>query len=418
MNNDILLSKIDILIRQKKFDDAHKYLGELLSQEPNNIQYLALLAEVCLQKEDIHQAESVINNAIGLAPNEAYLYYVKSRIKLQQYNYSDGEKHIREAIQFEPYDADYFALLSNILLARKQFDEALDAANSGLEIDAENVPCLNARSAALIKLNRKDESYQTIEGALNEDPNNYYTHTNYGWGLLEKGEHKKALEHFKEALSINPNFAYAQAGMLEAIKASNTIYRLFLKYAFWMGKLSAKYQWGVIIGFYLVVRFLRAMANSNPNLEPYLTPIVLLLTVVAFSTWIIEPISNLFLRFNKYGKMLLGKHEKTSANFVAISFLVFFIGLILYFISGNELFMPVAVYGLAMMMPLGSMFIDINKSKTMLYYTLALSAVGLAAVVQTYRTEELINSFSGIFLLGIFGFQWLANYTSIQEGNR
>ena len=32
---------------------------------------------------------------------------------------------------------------------------------------------------------------------MREDPNNSYTHANYGWGLLEKGNHKKALEHFK-----------------------------------------------------------------------------------------------------------------------------------------------------------------------------------------------------------------------------
>ena len=68
---------------------------------------------------------------------------------------------------------------------------------------------------------------------------------------------QKALEHFKESLSKDPNFEFAQVGLLEAIKATNPIYRLFLKYAFAMSKLTAKYQWAVIIGFYLLFKLLR-----------------------------------------------------------------------------------------------------------------------------------------------------------------
>lgn len=119
-----------------------------------------------------------------------------------------------------------------------------------MEIDAENLSALNARSTALNKLNRKEESFETIQDALREDPNDAYTHANYGWGLLEKGHHKEALDHFKEALANDPSFEYAQLGMLQAIKANNPIYRVFLKYSFWMSNLTAKYQWGVIIGFY------------------------------------------------------------------------------------------------------------------------------------------------------------------------
>src|SRR5690606_2150752 len=113
---------------------------------------------------------------------------------------------------------------------------------------------------ALIKLDRSEESFETIEGALREDPNNAFTHANYGWGLLEKGNHTKAMEHFKEALSHSPNLDYAQAGMLEAIKATNPIYRLFLKYAFWMGNMAAKFQWGFIIAFYILFRVIRSTA--------------------------------------------------------------------------------------------------------------------------------------------------------------
>ena len=169
-----------------------------------------------------------------MSPDSSHLFYIKSRIAIQQEKLNEAEKSIDQAIELHPYYAEYFALLANIKLGRKQFEAALEKANSALEIDAENLLALNTRSTALNKLNRSEESFETIEGALREDPNNAYTHANYGWGLLEKGNHKKALEHFKEALSHDPNFKYAQSGLLEALKASNPIYRMFLKYSFWM----------------------------------------------------------------------------------------------------------------------------------------------------------------------------------------
>ena len=325
MTEDHRLSKVEILIQQKKFVEAEKILSDLLTADSNNIYILTLLAEVNLQQDKFDKASNIIDNAIGLSPDSAYLFYIKSRIAIQQDSLSEAEKNISQAIELDPYEADYFALLANIKLSRKQFEEALESADQALEIDAENLLALNTRSTALNKLNRSEESFATIEGALREDPNNAFTHTNYGWGLLEKGDHKKALEHFKEALTNDPTFNYAQMGMLEALKATNPAYRLFLKYSFWMSNLTAKYQWGVIIGFYFGFKILKTIARHNENLQPYLMPLIGALALIAFSTWVIAPISNLFLRFNKYGQLLLDKKEKMSSNFVAVSFVLFFL---------------------------------------------------------------------------------------------
>jgi tetratricopeptide (TPR) repeat protein len=417
MTEDNRLSKVEILIRQKKFADAEKILSNLLTEDANNIHFLSLLAEVNLQQDEFYKAGNIIDNAIGLSPDTSHLFYIKSRIAIQQDKLSDAEKNINQAIELDPYDADYFALLANIKLGRKQFEEALETANRALEIDAENLLALNTRSTALNKLNRSDESFETIEGALREDPNNAYTHANYGWGLLEKGDHKKALEHFKEALSNDPTFDYAQSGMLEALKATNPIYRVFLKYSFFMSNLTAKYQWGVIIGFYIGFKVLRTVAKNNETLQPYLVPLIVALAFIAFSTWVIAPISNLFLRLNKYGQLLLDKNEKISSNFVAVSLALFMVGLLLYFISSDEKMLTISVFGFAMMLPLGTMF-SLSKNKYgLLIYTIALAVIGLIAIGLTFSKGELFNFMTVVFILGFVGFQWAANYMLIKEDN-
>ena len=412
------LSKVEILIQQKKYPDAEKVLTDLLTEDVNSIPVLSLLAEVNIQQDKFDKANSIVDNAIGLSPDSSHLFFIKSRIAIQQDKLSEAERHIQQAIELDPFDADYFAILASIRLARKQFHEALETANKALEIDAENLLALNTRSTALNKLNRKEESFKTIEGALREDPNNPYTHANFGWSLLEKGDHKKALEHFKEALSNDPTLEYAQSGMLEALKATNPVYRIFLMYSFWMSNLTAKYQWGVIIGFYIGFRLLRSLASNNEALQPYLTPLVILLALIAFSTWVITPISNLFLRFNKYGQLLLSRKEKISSNFVAIGLVAFIAGLILYCALSDEKMLSVAVFGFAMMVPLGSMFSPSKNEYALLLYTIALAITGLIAIGITFSTGELFNSMTVVFVLGFVAFQWVANYILIKEDNR
>lgn len=409
------LTRVEILIEQQRFETAEEVLKELLAMDANNVQLLTMLSEVSFQQDKLDIASSLIDNAIGLAPDAPHLYYIKARIEIQEENYIDAEKNINQAIELYPFDADYFAVLGSIKLARKEFDTALAMTNKALEIDSENLVALNIRSTALVKLNRSEESFDTIEGALREDPNNAFTHANYGWGLLEKGAHEKALEHFKESLNSDPNFDYAQSGILEALKAKNPIYRLFLRYSFWISNLTAKYQWAVIIGFYMGVKALRVVAKNNAALQPYLTPVIIVLALIAFSTWILTPISNLFLRFNKYGELLLEKKEKMSSNFVAVSLITSIIGVLAYVVLSDEKFLTIAVFGFAMMLPFSVMFTSSKPKNALLIYAVGMTVIGLLAISKTFSNNELFNSLTGIFIFSFIAFQWTANFIMIKE---
>jgi len=417
MTGNSSLSKVQILIQQKKYAAAEGVLKDLLAQEPNNIHFMALLAEVNLQQDKYDIAKKLVDNAIGLSPDSPHLFYIKARIDAQQERFDDAENDIRQSIALDPYDADYFAWLAHIKLIRKQYEQALELANQALAIDSENLLGLNTRSTALLKLNKKEESFITIEGALRKDPNNAYTHANYGWGLLEKGDHKKAMEHFREALKKEPTYRYAQAGMMEALKARNPIYRLFLKYAFWIGNLTAKYQWGVIIGFYLGMRVLRLIAESNKAIQPYLEPLIMAMLLIAISTWVIKPISNLFLRFNRYGKFLLTRNEKISSNFVGGAFAIFVAGLLASFILKDDKYITIAILGFAMMVPFSVMLVP-SKYNSLLIYAIVMAVTGIAGIALTFSGGEMFNTVAIIFALEFVAFQWVANFLMIRANNK
>jgi len=54
------------------------------------------------------------------------------------------------------------------------------------------------------------DSITLFEHTLNVTTDNYLAHNNLGIGLVQKGKHSEAIEHYQEALRIKPNWAQAR----------------------------------------------------------------------------------------------------------------------------------------------------------------------------------------------------------------
>jgi hypothetical protein len=256
-----------------------------------------------------------------------------------------------------------------------------------------------------VKLGKTGEFFEAIEMALREEPNNAYTHASYGWGLLENGERKKSLEHFKEALRNNPNLDYARSGMVEALKAANPVYRLLLWYDFKLSKMTAKQKWGLIIGFLVFCHVFKTFAVFG---------LVVVLYVVVLSTWLITPTSNMILRFSRYGNLLLDKNEKMSSNFVAGSFCVFIAGCLLC--SFDVKFATVALFGFFMMFPFSVIFSPSKSRYFLWFYTFVLAFLGVAFIAEIFLTGELTTMVFFIVLSVLF--LWVVNFLRIREDSR
>ncbi len=408
-----LLQRAYILLNQGRFDEAEKYLGQLIAKDPNNSMVLAMLCQVKLKQEEHEEAIKHIDDAIAASPDTAYLYGIKAEILLVRKEYDEAEELLQHATRINPEDAHAFALWSLVKLSRKDFSAALELANHALELDPDEILALNNRSTAQLKLKRAEESFNTIEDALEKEPDNSYTHSNYGWNLLEKQEVPRALDHFAEALRLDPNNEYAQAGMAEALKARHPLYRLFLRYQFFMDNLMAKYQWGVIIGFYMLFKALQRLARSNEALGWLLTPVLVLMTIFAFSTWIFTPISNVFLRFNRYGKHLLSPRQKISSTAVAVMLLCSVISVAAYFYSGSTVLLSIAAVTFTMMIPLSVMFMPAKNKYFMQIYAGVMGLLGIAAIVQTMSSGAFFGLAMFAYMIGLFAIQFIANYISI-----
>ena len=411
------IERIELLINSKRYDLAQTQLQQLLTENADDSYLYYLLSNIKYNQNFYDNAQELINTSISLDPDYGFYFYFKACIHLADERYSEVENLLLTAISLEPETAEFKAKMAQYKLLKKEFEIALSYANQSLANDPENILALNMRSTALLKLNRKEESFATIEGALREDPEDSFTHANYGWSLLENGNHKKALVHFRDALRYNPNNYNAQSGMVEALKASNILYRGYLKYVFFMEKLSQKGQWIFILGFYFGTKLLRTLGEKVPALEPYIFPIIVLLALFAFSTWIITPLSNLFFRLNPYAKFLLDKNEMLSSTFVGISLLASIGGFVGYLATSNDGFFGIAIFGLLMMVPLSNLFLKTKIKHLPIIVAFVLFVLGVSTIYQLFIGNGIYDLFGTIFIIIFIAYQFGLNFLMIKKSN-
>ena len=311
------LQRALMLYEQSRHELAEEQLRQALAGEPDDPHAHALLALCLARREKFEEAADEARQAVHLAPDFDFAHYAHASVLLDRNHLDAAQRAIEEALRLAPEDADYWALLSQIRIDQRQWFPALEAAENGLRFTPDHVACTNLRAIALVKLGRKSEAGATIDAALARNPDNSVTHANQGWTLLEQNQPAKALEHFRESLRLDPTNEWARAGIVEALKARNIVYGAMLRYFLWMSKLPTKVQWAVILGGYFLNRMLGAAAGTNPDLAPWILPIRILYIAAALLTWTADPLFNLLLRVNRFGRLALSDEQRIASSWLA-----------------------------------------------------------------------------------------------------
>jgi tetratricopeptide (TPR) repeat protein len=303
-----------ILHEQKRHAEAERELRQGLALEPSHAGAHALLALSLAEQERWQEATDEANAAVGLAPDFPFAHYARANVLLDRGRLGESREAIAQAIALDAYNPAYFALLAGIELGDKRWSQALAAADQGLAIDPEHARCVNLRAMALVKLGRRGEAGAAIDAALERDPLDAVTHANQGWALLHANEPRKAMEHFREALRLQPDMEWARAGIVEALKAHNPIYRVMLAYFLWMSRLRGRAQWAIIIGGYVGYRLLFSAGRANPQWGWVIWPVVVVYIIFALLTWMADPLFNLLLRLDRFGRYALSRRQIAASN--------------------------------------------------------------------------------------------------------
>jgi tetratricopeptide (TPR) repeat protein len=340
------------LVELKRHPAAIAELKKALSLDPEHFLALVLLCGCYIDTKDKKLSLVNAQKLVSVYPSEDIAHYYLALAWDLNGEPLKAMEEIRAAIEIDPYDADYFGFVAALYIENRDYKKALDFVEKGLEVNPENLLCLNHRTLILTKLGRKDEMVSAAEDTLSASPDNWYSHANVGWSYLQSSDHKKAREHFVEALRLNPNAGHAQDGMKESLKAHNIVFRWYLNYAFWMADKGDKVQWVVIIGFIFVRRIFSSLAQTYSAFY-FLVAFMFLLV---YSMWIMDPIGDFILLTNRFGRHLLGDHEKKAGWLtgigLAIAIILALTGMVL---EMEELYFSAGVVATAII-PLGRFF--------------------------------------------------------------
>jgi tetratricopeptide (TPR) repeat protein len=306
-----------LLYQQGRYGEAIGELRLQLAQGSEDSLTHGLLGLCLAEEEQYDAATEHARQAIHLQPDQAFGYYALAQVMLHRHRYDEARQAILEAIRCNPYDADYFAILASLHLRSSQWREALEAANQGLAIEPEHSLCTNLRAQSLVKLGDRSAAAATMGEALARRPDDPYTHANQGWALLNQGKPHDALTHFREALRLDPEMEWARAGIVEAMKARNFIYRGMLAYFLWMVRLKPGVRWGLVIGALVANNMIGNLARENPTLAPYARVVLYAYFAFVLMSWLSYPLFNLLLRLNRFGRYALSPDQVRGANVLA-----------------------------------------------------------------------------------------------------
>lgn len=312
MRPDAIWQRALLLFQQERWQQSIQELRGLLAVEPDHVAAHALLAIALAQTDALDEARAEAQQAVGLDPELDFAHRALAVVLFHREEHEAAAAAIRRAIELDPDDADHHGMLAQIRCAQRRWHDALTAADEGLALDPHDVECLNLRSLALTKLGRGAEATDTVDAALAKDPDNPYTHQARAWALLHRGDSKGAIHHFQEALRRDPTLDGARAGLVEALKARNPIYRVVLSWFLWLDRHSQGKQFAILIGAWLIARY-GSRALRDAGHETAATVVGLSWLGLVLLTACAVPLFNLLLLLHPLGRHALERRARNDA---------------------------------------------------------------------------------------------------------
>ena len=400
-----------LLHDQGRHDLAEREYREHLAAQPDDGIGHALLSLTLVELERLPDADNESRTAIALAPDEPFAHYARARVLLARRRYEEAVLAASETTRLDPDHPRGFAILAAARLSQRRWSDALAATDAGLALEPEHENLLTIRGLALRHMGRSAESQQAFEGALRRDPENSYAQASRGLGLLHDGRMGEALEAYREALRLDPSNEMARSGLVEALKARNPIYAAVLRAMLFIGRLSGRATFLLFFGFFIIQRTLRELVRAEPSLAPIVFPLLGVYLFVVWLTYAADPLFNLLLRLDSFGRHVLTDEQRLESSIVGPLVAVGLPAALVTVVTGSEVAALLAILGLGLVVPIAATFAcEEGWPRTVMTGVTALilvvAAIGLALAVTGDDATAIGFGFITLFLIAVSS--WVA----------
>ena len=390
-----------------RYADAAQAFKEALAQEPNDAFALHQLAGCEWRVPELRkEALQTIDRAIAIEPNEPEHHVMRAFILCSLDRPKEALEPIRMALAFDPNDSLAHTAEAQAHLQMENWPLAERAARQALALDADNSGAANQLAQALRLQNKLDENAAHLAGMLARDPEDAFTHANAGWAALQRGQHRDAELHFREALRLDPDFEYAREGLLTSFRARSPLYRGYLRYTFAMARLNRKSRWAVIIGLYLTVRFAGLLPGGKILAALYF--------LFVLWVWVARPVGNALLLMDRFARYALHRAEKIEAGLVASCLLGGIGGIVLSLVFHWDEALLLGVAGIAIAFPLSLIFTNLSVVGRWIFSALCVLAACSTILAFVYDSRFSADLFVAA-CIGCVASTWLGNIRALYQ---
>ncbi len=303
-----------LLQNQHRLPDAIACYKQALELDAHHTPSFIMLA-LCWMQEDETAPKSTdaARRAVALEPENAFARSVFA-LALNA-NAKDGQtgaikealKQAEEAVGLDP-DSDFsHAVLSRLHLRLRDYPKAEEAARAALSLDTENTMAAEVLSAALLLQKKDGDNKHLINYQLQRNAEDDSAHTSAGWQAVMEGDHKKANQHFLEALRLNPMNETARMGLIESFRARSWFYRANIRFCHWMNQFTEGRQNVIMIGGFIGYKVLSGYLKT---VAPFWANVVIGAWLV-FALWshLARGFSTFFVTMDRFARQALKPRE-------------------------------------------------------------------------------------------------------------
>lgn len=415
-----------LLQDQGRLEEAEACFYSVLAREPDNDFVYSRLALCQLSQEGKRKrALASIGEAIRLRPDESYYHSVKSLVLADLDQGRESLASAETAIGFDPEDALACAAKANAYCQMQRWAETEEWSRRALALDSDHSLAANLLTHSLRMQGRAGETQAMVEQQLAADPENSFAHANAGWSALQRGDHRTAETHFREALRLDAEAEMAREGLIESFKARSRFYRIYLSYCFFMQRFTGGKQWMIIIGFYVAYQVSR---NLLEKVSPVLGAIlaVLWLTLVMW-VWLAPGVGNFLILLDRSARFALTGGEKWQGIAVGGGVLAGIAGIGTGFLLDSQALLLGGVGLLASTIPASLALNNDSRSGRLVFGAVLAGVYLITALVVTVTAlrggageslHPLVTGAGLVGLLAAIACTWLGNVRSLRQEAR
>jgi len=163
------------------------------------------------------------NMAIALEPDSSSTYYVTALANYAKKDYEGARRNLQTAVQKNPAFFDAWRFTGQLQYtfaqdkldakdtagAKAEFAKAADAFKQAFDLQPNNAENITSLIDAYERSHQPEKAEALTRDAVQRDPQNKLFRYAYGVFLLKREAYPEAIEQFKSALEIDPNYADA-----------------------------------------------------------------------------------------------------------------------------------------------------------------------------------------------------------------